>query len=937
VPREAWPLVALPAPGPTRAMCSTFPAVGAQEHTPNVDGGTADGAQPLVFSPSMLLVVREGGVQVQRPLLAKPFVVDLAGLHLMSLLDREPVEDPAGAIAEAAERAEVGAEDLRDLMFALRYSKDLSPGTPWTHPEAPEHPDAATAAAAGFDLGSDDLLTIRMPLTLRLQRGRFEVLGHDGSRWLSLDPVEVNLLTALSLPRSATDAIAATGAVPGGRIEPERAVEVLAVLDRAGLLRRGPSTLPDDPDLDPGADEALALDHDALVRERFRQHFEAQNAREEQRRAETGEIRPRVVPVAFDDLGAPAGIAMVVAYAKSVDDGRLDREYEFRSDWVWDDAHFDQITAEPAIYLFSNYLWSHERCLDVSRRIKERSPGSITVHGGPDTPKYEADTVAHFETYPHVDVTVRGEGEATAAAVLTALRPIIGQERPDLSVLADVAGITYRSASGPVRTEDRDRIAELDSIPSPLLTGLLDVYREMPGMMVTIETNRGCPYGCTFCDWGSATTSRIRKYDIDRVYAELAWCGTNSITSITVADANFGMFARDVEIAEELARVRAQTGYPRGFGVSYAKNTVKHLQRIIGILTDADVMSQGVLSLQSMDADTLQVIHRSNIKTERYDALADRMREARLPLMVELMMGLPGQTVDSFCGDLQQCIEREVPARINRTTLLVNSPMNDPEYLAENRIRTHEPLVPGRNALVISTASFSEADWREMERLRVEFGYFENYGVLRLVSRYVRHRAGIPEAQLYRDLAAGVAADPTRWPALAATVAHGSEVMAPIYSWPVLFSDIADHLTATYDVGGPGLDAILAAQVAILPAAGRTFPETIDLRHDVVGWYQAMLAAKSLHGDEHWTELVPQLEEFPAGKLTVDDPERVTDLYLGVNRESTAVGATWELDSPLGRAYISPDQLPDWVVGRVFPQRVAAPASTPVQISSKSS
>ena len=40
---------------------------------------------------------------------------------------------------------------------------------------------------------------------------------------------------------------------------------------------------------------------------------------------------------------------------------------------------------------------------------------------------------------------------------------------------------------------------------------LFDAYGEIPGAHVTIETNRGCPYGCTFCDWGSATMSRARK------------------------------------------------------------------------------------------------------------------------------------------------------------------------------------------------------------------------------------------------------------------------------------------------------------------------------------------------------------------------------------------------------------------------------------------
>ena len=60
--------------------------------------------------------------------------------------------------------------------------------------------------------------------------------------------------------------------------------------------------------------------------------------------------------------------------------------------------------------------------------------------------------------------------------------------------------------------------------------------------------------------------------------------------------------------------------------------------------------------------------------------------------MVELMMGFPGQTLTSFAEGLQQCIEREVPARINHAALLVNSPMNDPSCLAEHGIETAAPV-----------------------------------------------------------------------------------------------------------------------------------------------------------------------------------------------------------------------------------------------------
>ena len=212
-----------------------------------------------------------------------------------------------------------------------------------------------------------------------------------------------------------------------------------------------------------------------------------------------------------------------------------------------------------------------------------------------------------------------------------------------------------------------------------------------------LETNRGCPYGCTFCDWGSATASKIRKFDLDRVLAELEWTAKAKTAAISIADANFGLFPRDVDIARKAAALKKETGYPRGFGGNYAKNTVTHMRQIIDVLAEGNILSLGTLSLQSMDENTLDVINRANIKTEKYDALAVEMRNSDLALTAELMMGLPGSTLHSFREDLQQCIDRELPARVNMTTLLVNSPMNDPEYIKKHEIKTDKPIGPGDN------------------------------------------------------------------------------------------------------------------------------------------------------------------------------------------------------------------------------------------------
>ena len=130
---------------------------------------------------------------------------------------------------------------------------------------------------------------------------------------------------------------------------------------------------------------------------------------------------------------------------------------------------------------------------------------------------------------------------------------------------------------------------------------------------MVLETNRGCPYQCTFCDWGGLTYSKVRKFNLEKIQAELEWAVQNKIGYLFVADANFGMYKdRDLEIAK-LIRSAADRGQIESVNATFAKNSTESIFEIAKILGS---ISRGVtFSVQSMNESTLDAIKRKNLDT----------------------------------------------------------------------------------------------------------------------------------------------------------------------------------------------------------------------------------------------------------------------------------------------------------------------------------
>ena len=235
---------------------------------------------------------------------------------------------------------------------------------------------------------------------------------------------------------------------------------------------------------------------------------------------------------------------MLWSYAKSFE--KIKYNYENKKIiFIRDDPNAIVSKLEqPEICAFSCYTWNWEINLEVSKLIKLQYPNSLIVFGGPHVPD---NMTGFFSLYPFVDIAVHGEGEVTFYEILNTYLNDKPQE-----AFENLPGITFNNGSGKVKPfKRRDRIENIDCIPSPYLTGVFDnILEEKYKFQPIWETNRGCPYSCKYCDWGSSIVTKIKLFNVKRLEKEIKWFGKNKMSFIFGADANFGIFPRDIGLAK---------------------------------------------------------------------------------------------------------------------------------------------------------------------------------------------------------------------------------------------------------------------------------------------------------------------------------------------------------------------------------------------------
>ena len=407
----------------------------------------------------------------------------------------------------------------------------------------------------------------------------------------------------------------------------------------------------------------------------------------------------------------------------------------------------------PDVAAFSMYMWNQNLSLEVARELKRRHPACLVVFGGASVPHRGR---AFLERHPFVDVAVRAEGEDAWTELL--------RRRLESEDLSDIAGLTWRGPSGRIVENPGERPFErdLDCYPSPYLDGLFDelvATRSDVEFQAILETNRGCPFRCTFCYWGKGGLNRKFKFHSpERIGAEIDWFGRQRIEYVLSADSNFGMHEQDRETARHLIRARERHGYPRRFRATYGKNTDRRIFEIAHSLWKAGLDKGVSLSRQSNDREVQVNIKRGNIKMETYRTLQARFNEAGIPTHTDLIVGLPGETLETLARGVDELLESDC-VHINMYFLEIypNTDMADPEYqalfgirtvqtsLQENHCDVREPGdVPEHVAVVVETAAMPNDEWRRMWCLALVTMLFHSLKVGFYVMHYLRRRHGIP-------------------------------------------------------------------------------------------------------------------------------------------------------------------------------------------------
>jgi len=367
-----------------------------------------------------------------------------------------------------------------------------------------------------------------------------------------------------------------------------------------------------------------------------------------------------------------------------------------------------QILAEaPDVVAFSVYLWNRRETLDLVDALCVARSELRIILGGPEV-SFEGEEI--FTRHPGITALIRGEGEEPLRALLSAWQ----QEQQPGVVSRTVLRVKEELSTGP----DSPPLKELDTVPSPFQSGLVDMERGF----VYYETSRGCPFHCSFCL--SARDNLIRSYSMERIKSDLLLLMLKGVAKVKLVDRTFNF---DASRAREIF----------GFILEHNRSTHFHFEIAGHLLDEATLelldkvpeeMFQFEIGVQSTLESTLDAIGRKVNMKKLEENIWYLRKSNRIHTHLDLVAGLPGDNYNSFLKSIDR-VAALAPhhLQIEPVKLLPGSPLRDQAEELKIRFDPNPPYT------ILGSPELSYAELQQLQEisrlldLTYNSGHFSNF------------------------------------------------------------------------------------------------------------------------------------------------------------------------------------------------------------------
>jgi radical SAM superfamily enzyme YgiQ (UPF0313 family) len=374
----------------------------------------------------------------------------------------------------------------------------------------------------------------------------------------------------------------------------------------------------------------------------------------------------------------PLNVLYIAAYAKAAFGSSVDIHI-----FKHPEKLIEAITAQaPDVIGVSNYIWNYQLSKALLKLARQRNPSVLTVMGGPNV-DINPESMTRVMLDAGADFYVPKDGEVPFKGLLEALIDGVSPIHQHPSV----HGVWYWDSASQRAVEKPaiPTLASLDDIPSPFLNGSADPFFK-DGFAATLDTNRGCPFRCTFCVWGNA--EKPKHFSLERVLAELDYIAESGAPELLMLnDANFGLFKeKDLSIARHLRKLNAEKNWPKTVVTNWGLVRSEDALEIAEALKGISILRQ---SSQSMSDEVLKIIKRKNIPDSQWRFVIASCKEQGIDSFAELIIMLPGETLSSYLDGVRYFFKLKVDCiTTNQCQLLMGAAMNTAESREEYGLET---------------------------------------------------------------------------------------------------------------------------------------------------------------------------------------------------------------------------------------------------------